>query len=370
MLVALVLVLHTQVGQIPFDGAWELAGPTTRIETHRGVPAVRIDNGRAIRRDVMLDDGTIDFDVELAPARSFVYLQFRMESDTEFEEVYLRPHKSELPDAVQYNPVWRGDSFWQLWHGPGATAAPRFAFGRWMHVQLVLQGARAALFLDRDTVPTLVMPLARTPRAGYIALRAFTPEVRELRGARAASYANVVVRRGHVPYNFRAASAVTAHEPGSVLRWQVSPAFAAGRAPFTELPPALLAGRTSWPSYPVEPTGVLVIGRHMDRPRPDGGAIARLVIQSRGERLQRLHLGYSDYAAVFVNGRPVFAGDAHYSFDAPRQEGLITRAQSTLWLPLRDGENEVLISVVDGFGGWGLTGRLEPADGGVLVASR
>lgn len=367
MLLALALALQVQAGVLPFDAGWELDGPTTRIETHRGLPALRVDNGRATRRDVALEDGTIEFDVELTHARSFVYLQFRMESDTEFEEIYLRPHKSELPDAVQYNPVWRGDSFWQLWHGPGATAAPRFAFDRWMHVRLALQGSRAALFLDRDSVPTMVIPLARPPRTGFIALRAFTPDVRELRGARAASYANVVVRPGHVPYAFGPPAARPAPDPGSILRWQISPAFPAGRAAVTELSPTLLEGRASWPSYPVEPTGVVAIGRHIARPRPEGGAVARLLIRSSGERLQRLYLGYSDYAAVFVNGRPLFAGDAHYSFDAPRQEGVIARTQATIWLPLRDGENEVLITIVDGFGGWGLTGRLEPADGGVLV---
>jgi len=370
MLVALALAFQTQAGHLPLDSGWVLSGPTTRIESHRGVPAIRVDNGRATRRDAVLEDGTIEFDVELTPSRSFVYLQFRMESETEFEEIYLRPHKSELPDAVQYNPVWRGDSFWQLWHGPGATAAPRFGFGRWMHVRLVIQGSRAALFLDADTTPAMVMTLARPSRPGFIALRAFTPDVRELRGARAASYANVVVRPGHVPYAFGPAAAATPAEPGSILRWQISPAFAAGKSAVTELTPAMLAGRASWPSYPVEASGVVAIGRHMDRPRPDGGAVARLVIRSTGERLQRLYLGYSDYATVFVNGRPIFSGDAHYSFDAPRQEGLITRAQSTLWLPLRDGENEVLITVVDGFGGWGLTGRLDPADGGVLVPPR
>jgi hypothetical protein len=134
-----------------------------------------------------------------------------------------------------------------------------------------------------------------------------------------------------------------------------------------ELTEAMLAGREQWPSYPVEPSGVVAIGRHQARPRPDGAAIARLVIRSSGERTQRLYLGFSDYVTVFVNGRPVFSGDAHYSFDNPRQEGLITRKQATLWLPLRNGDNEILLAVVDGFGGWGLTGRLDPADGGQLV---
>ena len=42
--------------------------------------------------------------------------------DGENEEIYLRPHKTNLPDAIQYAPVFRGQSAWQLYHGPGNTA--------------------------------------------------------------------------------------------------------------------------------------------------------------------------------------------------------------------------------------------------------
>jgi len=361
------LLLQGVSGALAFDRSWELTGDGTKIAPHRGVDAVWIDNGRAIRRDVSLADGTIEFDVELKSHRSFVYLQFRMESDTEFEEFYFRPHKTGLPDAVQYNPVWRGDSFWQLWHGPDAVASPKFQFGRWTRVRLELQGQRGALFLDNGAKPVLVMNLARPTRTGYLALRSFNPDPSLPPGDVAARFANVVVRPGVVSYDFGAPTPAPVHEPGSILRWQVSPAFKGSREPLTQLPSDILTTRAQWPVYPVERSGVVAIGRFMDRPRPDGAAIARLVIRSSGSRLQRLHLGYSDYVTVFVNGAPIFAGDARYSFDQPRQEGLIARSQAMLWLPLRDGENEVLLAVVDFFGGWALTGRLEPSDGGVLV---
>jgi hypothetical protein len=370
MMISFVAGAFLQAGSIALDNSWTLSGDRTKIAPHRGIPAVWIDNGRAVRRDVALGDGTIEFDVEMQSHRSFVYLQFRMESETEFEEFYFRPHKTGLPDAVQYNPVWRGDSFWQLWHGPDASASPRFRFGGWTHVKLVLQGTRGALFLDRGTKPVMVMNLARTPRPGYIALRAFNPDPTLPAGEVAAKFANVVVRPNAIEHDFGPQPAAAVHEAGSILQWQVSPAFKGAREPVTQLPAEILASKNQWPSYPVEPSGILAIGRHMDRPRPDGAAIARLVIRSTGERLQRLYLGYSDYVTVFVNGTPIFAGDAHYSFDQPRQEGLIGRWQSTLWLPLRAGENEILLAVVDGFGGWALTGRLDPADGGVLVTSR
>ena len=368
MMIPLLMVGLLQSGTVAIDRGWELSGVGTRIASHRGSTAIVMNNGNALRRDVALADGTIEFDVELVSRRTFVYFQFRMESDREFEEVYFRPHKTGLPDAVQYNPVWRGDSFWQLWHGPGATASPRFKFGAWTHVRVVLEGQRGALFLDGNPDPVMVMNLARAPRSGFIAFRAFTPDTTELGTDIAARFANVVVRPV-ITHNFGPSTGSPVPDAGSILRWQISPAFKAALPPqpLVQLPQDLMNSRASWPAFEVERTGVVAIGRHIDRPRPLGGAIARLVIRSSGQRLQRLHLGFSDYVTVFVNGTPIFAGDAHYSFDNPRQEGLITRSQSTLWLPLRDGENEILLAILDGFGGWGLTGRLDPADGGVLV---
>src|SRR4029078_13741835 len=114
----------------------------------------------------------------------------------------------------------------------------------------------------------------------------------------------------------------------------------------------------------IEPNGVLVFGRHIKRRAAQAGTVARLVVRDATARTERLYLGFSEQVIVFVNGRPIAAGDAHYSYDAPRQEGLITLSQSTIWLPLVAGDNEILFAVADGFGGWGLMGRLEPAGGG------
>src|SRR5262245_64887741 len=68
---------------LPFDAGWELSGDATRIEVHQGHRALRIRTGKAIRRDVSLEDGTIDFDVAMPRRRAFVYVLFRMGSDGE-----------------------------------------------------------------------------------------------------------------------------------------------------------------------------------------------------------------------------------------------------------------------------------------------
>jgi len=152
------------------DGSWELKGPSVKLERYDGRDVLSVENGFAYRRDVRLQDGTVDFDVQLTRRRSFVYLMFRMAGDREYEDFYLRPHKSSLPDAIQYAPVYQGASAWQLYHGPGATATVTFEPGAWTHVRLVLSGEKAAVFVGDLAKPALVIPrLARAAAPGYLA---------------------------------------------------------------------------------------------------------------------------------------------------------------------------------------------------------
>jgi hypothetical protein len=355
--------------RLPFDAGWALSGEGTRVEAWQGASALRMRNGGAIRTDAAFRDGTIEFDLAVSAHRSFVYLRFRLATEGESEELYFRPHKSSLPDAVQYTPAWHGESNWQLYHGASGTAAATFRRNAWMHVRVVIHGRRMAVFLDGAPEPVLLVPLAREPAAGAIAFSTFTPA-----GGTApprepvAAVANVVLRP--VPPAYRFPPDSTPRFPaGLVRRWQLSPPFAADSVPVERLADSLLARRTGWPAFEIEPHGVLVIGRHRRRPAEAAAVLARLVIRAERAGLQRLELGFSDYVTVFVDGRPVFAGDAHYSFDRPRQEGLIGLSQATLWLPLPRGDTEILFAVADAFGGWGLTARLDPAGGGRIVSA-
>jgi hypothetical protein len=53
-------------------------------------------------------------------------------------------------------------------------------------------------------------------------------------------------------------------------------------------------------------------------------------------------IGFSDAATVFVNGEPIASVDASYSYDRPRQEGLIGADQLVTYVPLRAGVNVAL----------------------------
>ena len=361
VLAGLLVAATGRAQDTPFalDTGWQLTGQGTRVETWRGVPALRMRNGGALRPDVALQDGTIEFDLSVSGQRSFVYLRFRLAGEGEGEELYFRPHKSSLPDAVQYTPSWQGDSNWQLYHGIWGTAPVTFPRDEWQHVRVVLQGRRAAVFVGDSVRPAMVVSLGREPAPGPIAFSTFTPPP-GAGGEPVAAVANVVVRPGVVAYRFEP-EPPAALPDGLVRRWQLSPPFAADSVPLDRLPAGLLAGRERWPEYQVEPHGVLVIGRHLRRPAADAGTVARLVLRAERAGFRRLDLGFSDYITVFVRGRPVFAADAHYSYDQPRQEGLIGLHQAAIWLPVEPGDNEVLLAVSDGFGGWGLTARVVPA---------
>lgn len=349
---------------LPFDSNWTLDGDPTTIVDEGGRRVLQVETGYAQRRDVNLMDGTIDFDVQLTDRRSFVYLYFRVVADGEREEFYLRPHKSQLPDALQYAPVWQGRSAWQLHHGAGATAAAGFEDGESTHVRVVMRGRQAALFVNDMTKPALLVPrLAREPQAGSIALAGFLPANVPGDGP-IARFSNVVVRPD-VTFDFDeaiaaagATASASAHsEPFTVIRaWSVSSAFVPKE--MTTLPAAEILG--AFKRIETEQDGLVELHRHLKVPEGSrvSAAVARVNIRASEAGSYALDLGFSDIATVFVNGTPVYHGDASYSFDRPRREGLIGYDQARLYLPLRAGDNDVAVLVSDSFGGWGIMGRL------------
>jgi hypothetical protein len=359
------------------DGGWELKGPSVKLERYDGRDVLAVENGFAYRRQVRLQDGTIDFDVQVTRRRSFVYLMFRMADDREYEDLYMRPHKSSLPDAVQYAPVYQGASAWQLYHGPGATAAVTFEPGAWTHVRLVLSGQQAAVFVGDLVKPALVIPhLARAAAPGYLALRGFAPPGSG--NGPVARFANVTIEPGTVAFDFASARhaaaleqaapsapAVGIRHPGSVRAWSVSRAFAAPQdAPEPRLPAAEVLGE--FQTVEALPSGLVELHRSVKLPAAESreaAAVARVRVRAQAAGLRRLDLGFSDVATVFLNGRPLFRSDAHYSYDNPRQEGLVHYGQATVFLPLEQGDNDLAVLVSDVFGGWGLMARFAESAG-------
>jgi hypothetical protein len=340
------------------EARWHLqSGGGHRIETVNGRTALILRNGQAERPDLLLEDGTIDFDLALSERRSFVGIQVRRQATGNAEHFYFRPHKSSLPDALQYTPVLSDNSQWQLFHDESGGAAVTFPDWEWGHVRIVLAGDRAAVFYGSMERPVLVVDhLALAPTAGFLRLTAGAPGLSDEEPDFAA-FANLDVRPGWIPFEFPERRAKELPE-GLIAEWAVSPAFAASPESLTEPPAAALAG--PWQAAAAERDGRVMLSRYLERP-PDApwwGTLARLELTANEAKRVALELGFSDNATVFLNGKPLFSGRYSYSYELPSRMGLISFDQATVYLPLEKGRNDLAVVVTERFGGWAVMGRL------------
>lgn len=343
------------------DTQWKLGGDSTRVETFDGRQTLSMVTGTAERPDLKFQDGTIDVDVMTSRRRSFVYLLFRMQGDGDREEFYLRPHKSGLPDAAQYAPVFQGQSAWQLYWGVRGTAAVEIAPNIWQHLRIVVAGSRAAFFLGDTTKPFMVVPrLARDPQPGYIALATLVPQGTPGSGP-GARFANLTVRPNVTAYDFANAPAEPPLPSGMIEKWKVGPAFA---APDTVVSTIAPEWTSSFRVLPIEPDGFVELHRSVPIPKVRNyvGAVARIRVTAKRAMTRPLDLGFSDRVTVFLNGSPIFFRDDTYDF-AARRDGLISLNQGSVFLPLRAGANDISIVVSDRFGGWAIMGRFPDTTG-------
>jgi len=360
-IVAGVAPLAAQTERLPADdGRWELRGDVApgRVD---GRAVLRLRQGDVRREGLTLADGTVEFDMKASDRRTFIGVKLRIADDGTYEDVYFRPHKSGLPDAIQYNPSYRGVGQWQLHHGPEATAFADYEPGAWQHVRIEVKGRQAAIFVGDVREPQLLVRHLRTGLArGGFGFWSSQPGATES-DPWTVALADVTVRPGVTSWAFPPET----DEPvadGSIRHWELSDPRTGEAADLDALPSDLAA--SPWHRAEAAPSGLVSLDRELERPRGGSAlAFARVRLRAARARTVRLDLGYSDDATVFLDGRPIFTGRFSYSYNFPRRDGLITPDQATVHLPLTPGEHQVVVAVSDGFGGWGLMGRIEDRDG-------
>jgi hypothetical protein len=91
---------------VPADSPrWELQ-QGAKVAEYLGRKCLAIDGGAAVLKDFEMRDGVLDVDVATAAKRGFFGFDVRIDKDgANYEEIYLRQHKSGLPDAMQYTLV-------------------------------------------------------------------------------------------------------------------------------------------------------------------------------------------------------------------------------------------------------------------------
>jgi sugar lactone lactonase YvrE len=313
---------------------------------HLGQKALR---GSAVLKDVEFENGTIEFDVAFTGARTFGGVMFRMQSLTDYEDFYLRPHKTGFPDALQYTPVFKGLAGWQLYNGPGYTALAAIPHKQWVHVRLEVKGSQARVFLDEAQKPALVInDLKHGAGKGGLGLKGPANGL--------AHFANFSYKADDT-LEFPPPPKVSP-PPGIITKWEISPAYKLTQINRELSPEEQDLSNLKWLPAETEPTGLLNIARFIPHvgQEPDCVLIRRNIPADK-EEIRKFVFGYSDEVSLFLNGKILFRGKAQFRLRDAHFQGVVG-LHDAVFLPLVKGDNELILMVTETFGGWGIMGQL------------
>jgi len=142
-----------------------------------------------------------------------------------------------------------------------------------------------------------------------------------------------------------------------ITEWEVSQAFEYSFFDLKRYPPQDKLKKVEWKSAVSEPSGLVNVSRYARKsPVVPGIVLARTTITSDREKLMELQFGYSDLVSVFLNDRLLFWGYSVFQSRDPFFQGRVGLFDS-LFLPLKKGDNELLLVLAESMGGWGFMCR-------------
>ncbi|WP_210490101.1 family 16 glycoside hydrolase [Rufibacter aurantiacus] len=342
---------------------WQLPSGNAGMTHFNGQESLYIQKGMALLGEEQLQNGVLEVDIADDDARGFAGLVFHHDGEGTYEEIYVRLHKAGQPDALQYAPVYHQSNSWALYPEHQATAT--FASGEWTHLKVVIQGSTAAVYLNHADQPSLTvsdLKIKNQPKT-RIGLKA-------LDGAYFSNF-----RFSPLPQVSAPLETKTPDAPAAIMHWQVSQALA-----IPQHHPSLFVlpdrKALTWENLPTEASGLLNIAAHRQKTSaepmtetPESYVWVKLDLNSDRPQLRQFFFEYSNKAQVFLNGQPLFYGDNSF-----RAKGLLFRGDidktlqtNSLFLPLRQGNNTLLIALSSEANGWGLMGRLDRMAGIKLI---
>jgi hypothetical protein len=356
---------------IPFDAAhFDTTLQKVEFITYKGTKAMKVlpGNKQVVLKDLIFTDGIIEFDAQPVDVTksSFLSVYFRRQNGNESELVYLRMAKDETlqrNDAIQYAPIIRGVNLWDMmnhYQGPAELKNED-----WNHFKLVISGMQMKVYVNNMAKPTLEIPrLEANSTTGGIAFDG------------QAYFANLVIKpndtEGLTP---AAGTDLTNHDVGYIRRWDVSAAqfLEKGRELIRE---DLPTDTTKWQPIVAERHGLINLTRLFGGMENRGGGVQnknryvwlKTKIRSTKEQLVKIQLGFSDEAYVFINGGLIYADKNQYPQPIRKYpDGRLDVANSSFDIPLKAGDNELIIGVSNYFYGWGIVARMAKMDGSIAV---
>ncbi len=345
LLAACAGLLAAQQNPTPFDDAhWNLAG--AKVVDHMGRSALM---GFAVLKNVEFENGVIEYDLAVTGARSYPGVIFRSHPDGSWERFYIRPHRSGrvapslYSDVLQYLPAWNRVDSWQIYSGKGYTAGAVIPADRWFHVKIEVMGDRARVFVDNGDQPGLEIPHLRHGQTkGGIALMGPADG--------SAYYSNFSIRSDDA-LNFGPPPRQDI-APGFIRSWQVSQSSRALEVDDSgsSLPASFSVAQ--WQDVQCDEYGLLDIARIHGRSGQPDMVFLKTIIHADRNEVRPYKFGYSDLVGIYLNGTKIYTGDSTYQGRDPSFLGIIG-LNDIILLPLKTGDNELVVSLTEIMGGWG-----------------
>ncbi len=333
---------------------WTLSDQGASIVDHMDRKAVKVNRGTLTLKDMSFHNGIIEFDIAMPGKRGFAGVTFRTRDGGMGENFYLRGHLSGMPDANQYQPVFNGNSAWQIFHGPRYSAPTPYAADRWTKVKLVVKGTKMDVYIDSDKPVLHVDKLMLGDKSGGIY---FNGSVADF------YYSNMRVTKDDSVQLTGTPAPLPELPAGLIKSFRVgTTAVAADKVEAKAwLDKSLMEGQT-WQALEVGETGALNLGRVSARTRDANTLLVKLSLTAEDAKSIQLKYGFSDRVTVFLNGHALAHGNDTYQTRDYRYLGTIGLFDS-VFLPLEAGDNEVVFAVTEAFGGWALMAAIDDQTG-------
>lgn len=342
---------------VPFDSThWRWDAGMGKVEEFLGRQSLFLKGGIATAVGTHFTNGEIEFDVAFTAERGFMGGLWRLQDAGNFEEFYLRPHQSGNPDANQYEPVFHGLEGWQLYHGERYSVPVVYRFNEWTHVKILFAGSQAEVYIQDMEKPVLFIDeLKRSVEPGAVGISVTTG----FAPAHFSNFSYTVTDSPPIQGRPRAPEPVP---QGIIPSWWVSDLFPESTLVDGEpLGRDALAGR-AWTRLQTERSGLANLARVQGIHPPLNTVFVRRVIHSSREQTRRLDFGFSDRVRVYLNGRPLFRGDDTARSRDYRFLGSVGYFDA-LYLPLKEGDNELVLAISEDAGGWGVQAKFPDSTG-------
>ncbi len=325
---------------------WDISAESHEVFVKEEKSNLKLVDGRATLKSAKFKNGVIEFKMLFDNEVSFPGILFRGQNEKNYEEFYIRPWLSGNIDATQYSPVYEGLSGWQIYHGEQYSCKTNFRFNTWLTFKLVVKDKLMDIFIDNMNTPLYTVELKRRIKEGYIALKnSFGPVF--FSDFKVKHTDNVNIKGKPVPELER--------KKGTVTRWQISQPFKESLIKDEKALPNGISTNTFKTVF-AEKTGILNIPQYIKRKSGQNTVLLKVGVLSQEDQIIPFQLGFSDRVRVYINEVLIFYANDGWRTRDYKFLGTVG-LHDELYLPLKKGNNEVVLAVSESFGGWGVIAR-------------